>query len=110
MPNPTMSAPAVRATGKPRRLTYHHIINLERVRAGLDDTYRALCGHTFAVKYGTFSCDASAEEKATWIKCQACDGLETLQDTLNAREELALTIGKQILTRLEAEEGQEASK
>ncbi|MCH6197526.1 hypothetical protein MHT86_08460 [Corynebacterium mastitidis] len=101
-----ISAPAVRATGKPRRLTYHHIINLERVRAGLDNTHRALCGHTFAARYGILASNAPAEEKATWIRCKDCTCLEALQDTLNAREELALTIGRQILARLEAEEDQ----
>ena len=65
-----------------RKMTQHVIVNKDEVLSGSDDHYRALCGHTFPVRYGKASWDHSTAEQAEWIHCPMCQSMIILKNSL----------------------------
>lgn len=83
-----------------RRLAKHYILNEDQVLAGMDDMYRALCGHTFPVRYGTPSRVASPEERAEWLPCPQCQEMHRHSADMR-RDQRALALGLKMLQLLE---------
>lgn len=104
MPSQNVISPDAQSTPRRRRrLTVHLVINGEAVAAGVDDHYRALCGHTYEVRYGIESRSAGAGQRAEWIKCQACEDLRAYEEAFSRsreRGEKALRLARKILEKM----------
>ena len=71
---------------KRRRLIVHQIINREEVRVGRDGHWRALCGHTFPVRYGIPTPPASDPQ---YVPCRRCADVQHIEASLAGMDDAA---------------------